>query len=884
VTRRVVLVLVLTAILVSLQVRYVHEQLTRGTTAQLPIRVAHGAIVVGSLERGPSARVLRTAGVREGDEIVAAYDADGYGGPIAGLALLLDVRRAAAEGRPTRLEVRRPGVDDVLAFDVAPGPTRPTALVALTLAWTILLPSFSLVAALLLGLLKPEDRRAYIGSLLFLTFAGAFGLEPQSLPAGSREMAMAVRTVCLFAVDVLFLWFFLIFPTPSLIDRRAGWLKPLALAVMSVGVALQLLLQTTLLSSLATYERLRVWLPETVTGRVFDVAGLTFIAIGVLSLTLNTIRPQSRDDRRRMVIILTGTLACLVPLVAAIAYFTLTDRPPPFWVAVALGSLIGLFPLSFVYAVVRHRVLGIRLMLRRGAQYALISAGFRVLLGVVVFLVFWSFIAPIVMPVGQGPVSSALIAGGAALAAERLLRKVRGRVMPAIDRRFFRDAYDAQRVLTGLSHSVRELALEPDRLLTRLVDTVSETLHPRTTAVLMRPVEADGGAALGAFRCVALRRDEGRPLDAATIALPADGVVAARVTPAGDEPIAGATVTPVDLFLDEPRSWAHALLVDRAHAAERASVEALGVQLVVPFIAGQRLLGVLLLGEKRSEEPYSRDDKELLGAVAEQTALALDYGQLARRAALEESLRKEVDIARDVQTRLFPQVLPVMAALDYAGVCRPAREVGGDSYDFIALGEGRLGLALSDISGKGIAAALLMASLQALLRSHAPLPGRELKDLATDVNRLLVASIPDNRFATLFYGVFDADRRTLTYVNAGHNPPMLLRRGASTATRLEPTGMMLGVFEDAVFGQATVGMQDGDLLVVYSDGVCDALNPAGEDYADARLESFVRAHATLPAAELMDHILEDVTAFGQGIAPFDDMTLVIARVLEADTR
>jgi sigma-B regulation protein RsbU (phosphoserine phosphatase) len=881
VTRRIVVVLVLTAILVSLQVRSVQVLLTHGTPPQLPIDVEHGAVVVGSLERGPSAQVLKGAGVRQGDRIVAAYDADGYGGPVTGLARLLDVRRDAAPGKPTRLEVRRPGVDGVLTFDVPPGPSRPMEVLALTLALTILLPSFSLLAALLLGLLKPEDRRAYIGSLLFLSFAGVFGVEPHSLPAGSREIALVVRLVCVFAVDVLFLWFFLIFPTPSLIDRRAGWLKPLALAVMGIGMVLQMLLQMSRLSSLATYEQLRGLLPDTLESRLFDVAGLTFIGIGVLSLTLNTIRPQSRDDRRRMVIILTGTLACLVPLLATITYFSMVNRQPPLWLGVALGSLIGLFPLSFVYAVLRHRVLGIRLMLRRGAQYALISAGFRVLLGVVVFLLFWYVIGPIMMPVGQGPVANGFVAAGAALTAERLLRKVRGRVMPAIDRRFFRDAYDARRVLTSLGHSVRELALEPDRLLTRLVDTVSETLHPRTTAVLMRSVEADGGGGLGDFRCVALRRDEGRPINAASIVVPAAGVVARRIAPTGESSVTGPASTPVDVFVDEPRSWAHALVGDRAHAAERASIEALGVQLVVPFVAGQRLLGMLLLGEKRSEEPYSRDDKDLLGAVAEQTALALDYGQLARRAAREESLRKEVEIARNVQTRLFPQELPEMPALDYAGVCRPAREVGGDSYDFIALGDGRFGLAVGDISGKGVAAALLMANLQALLRSHAPLPGRELKDLVGDINRLLVASIPDNRFATFFYGVFDAPRRSLTYVNAGHNPPMLLRRGAGTATRLDPTGVMLGVFAEATFAQETIAVEPGDLIVAYSDGVCDALNLAGEDYGDSRLESFVRTHAALPASGLMDRILEDVTTFSQGVPPFDDMTLVVARVLEA---
>jgi sigma-B regulation protein RsbU (phosphoserine phosphatase) len=166
------------------------------------------------------------------------------------------------------------------------------------------------------------------------------------------------------------------------------------------------------------------------------------------------------------------------------------------------------------------------------------------------------------------------------------------------------------------------------------------------------------------------------------------------------------------------------------------------------------------------------------------------------------------------------------------------------------------------------------------VRSHATLPGRELKDQVRDVNRLLVASIPDNRFATFFYGVFDTGRRALTYVNAGHNPPMLLRPQAISAERLEPTGMMLGVFDEARFEQATVQIEPGDVLVVYSDGICDALNPTGDDYGDARLEAFVRAHAALPAGQLMDRILEDVTAFAQGVAPFDDMTLVVARMLD----
>jgi sigma-B regulation protein RsbU (phosphoserine phosphatase) len=881
VTRRIVFVLVLTTLLVSLQVQRVHEVLTRGGWGPLPVRVERASLVVSSLERGPGVALFAQAGLREGDVIEAARDGNGDGGSIKGLGDLVDARRNARVAPPLSLTIRRPSAGGARqTIEVTPGPARSGAFLAFDLAWTILLPAASLTAALLLGLLKPEDTRAMVGSLLFFAFAGTFGLEPLALPPSVRALATVLRVLCTFGLGALFLWFFLIFPTPSIIDRQLPWLKHIAVGLANIGAGIGLALELSELSSLATYERLRAWLPEGVIGRGFQIVAIACIGIGLVSLTLNTLRPQSRDDRRRMLIVLVGTIVSLAPFVAISTWLAMTDRPPNLRLFVLLGLSISFFPLSVVYAVVRHRVLGIRLILRRGAQYALISAGFQVLAAALVFLLFWYVVGPLLSPIAQGPVPSGFVAAGAALSAARLLRNVRGRVMPAIDRRFFRDAYDARRVLTDLSHSVRELALEPERLLTRLVDTVSVTLHPRTTAVLMQAIDPETGRPSGPFRCVALRRDEGRPLEAADIVVPADGLVVRRVRPPDDETPVG----PVDVFLDETRSWAHVLVTDRAFAAERAVLEALGVQLVVPLAAGARLLGLIVLGEKRSEEFYSRDDKELLATVAEQTALALDYGQLAQRAAREESLRKEVEIARDVQTRLFPQVLPVMGTLDYAGVCRPAREVGGDSYDFIALGEGRLGLALSDISGKGIAAALLMASLQALLRSHAPLPGRDLKDLAADVNRLLVASIPDNRFATLFYGVFDAERRTLTYINAGHNPPMLLRPGAAMAQRLEPTGMMLGVFDDAVFGQATVDMQDGDLLVVYSDGVCDALNPDGEDYGDGRLESFVRTHTALPAPALMDRILEDVTTFGQGVPPFDDMTLVIAKVRGAGER
>ena len=286
--------------------------------------------------------------------------------------------------------------------------------------------------------------------------------------------------------------------------------------------------------------------------------------------------------------------------------------------------------------------------------------------------------------------------------------------MATIDRRFFRDAYDARVVLSSLSHSIRQVALDRDRLLQEVVDSVSAAMHPRTTAIFLHE-DAPGDEGVLPLRVAPARRgdaDRGHPARAAGQRRPGEAPAPARRRQS--------TCARVDLFLDELRGWAQPLATDPRHTAERVVLQQLGVQLAVPITAGADLMGMLLLGDKRSEEHYSRDDKDLLGTMAEQVGLALDYGQLARRAAREESFRKEVEIAGIVQARLFPQTLPPINGVDYTGICRPAREIGGDSFDFIALGADRLGVAVGDISGKGVAAALLMANLQALLRSHAP--------------------------------------------------------------------------------------------------------------------------------------------------------------------
>jgi len=249
--------------------------------------------------------------------------------------------------------------------------------------------------------------------------------------------------------------------------------------------------------------------------------------------------------------------------------------------------------------------------------------------------------------------------------------------------------------------------------------------------------------------------------------------------------------------------------------------------------------------------------------------------RVTEKLELERRATQELEIAKQVQARLFPQMLPPMETLDYAGSCIQARQVGGDYHDILDLGRGRFGLVIGDISGKGIAAALLMANLQANLRSQCAVALDDLERLLCSVNRLFYENTSESSYATLFFAEYDDHARSLRYVNCGHLPALVLRQDGAVE-RLGSTATLVGIFEEWDCSIAECQLYVGDALALYTDGITESFNDAGEEFGEQRLIEALRRHRELAPQAVIASIVDEVRQFSPH-EQYDDITLIVAK-------
>lgn len=297
--------------------------------------------------------------------------------------------------------------------------------------------------------------------------------------------------------------------------------------------------------------------------------------------------------------------------------------------------------------------------------------------------------------------------------------------------------------------------------------------------------------------------------------------------------------------------------------------------LAVPLIAKGELLGAIIVGHTETMHHFSEKEITIIGSIANQAAVGIENVRLRQESLERARLEHEMQLARQMQTSLLPDRVPQIPGLDIAADWRSAREVGGDFYDFVALKGGRLGIVIADVSDKGVSAALFMALARSLVRASVAARQRAV-DALKRANRLIAEEAKFGMFVTLFYAVIDLEERTLTYVNAGHNPP-LMWDGALSPIMLEGRGIALGVLADADLEERTVPLKKGDVVVLYTDGVIEAINDQEEEFGTDRLAELVGARRSLPAPALVGEINRAVSEFTGPQPQFDDWTLLVLK-------
>jgi serine phosphatase RsbU (regulator of sigma subunit) len=854
---------------------------------------ANHAVVTTVDPNGPAAGVLR-----EGDEIVAVnglgLQGEGLGGALTraysmiepGGAYALSIRRAgqAVAGEERAVEVV------TLHTQAAPSARiygRFAGLVGIILIFYL--------AGLIIFLIKPLDKQ----SILLALILGMFAAFPQGIKSGASGLPnwfyfvlqAPVAASLLFFAPV-FLHFFLIFPEGE--RPLSPWLRRwprleryIYYPVLFFFVPTSVLLTGVMM--FMTQER------RTALGGRLSVLALlgialavTYMSLGLVSLVINY-RNAEELARRRMRIVVAGSLAAFLPLLllTALNAFGLSyiNSAALRWLDFMMLFTLPLMPLAFAYAIIRHKIIPVSFIIRRGARYLLVSRGSVVLetlvVGVFMFFLMDAFFRRVGQLSGR---TVGVISGVVAIIVWSVTRALHGRVIaPAIDRRFFRRAYDTQTILSGLVQSLRTVTGVP-KLLELTAARVQEALHASRVTFFLR--DGRTGEYVRAYSSEHEKADaDGRSL-VPTQSIAPDNSLAERLRHA-TEPL---EAEDVDEGTREQAETGTSLSADASSGtAEQETMRSLGAALLLPLGAKDGLLGLISLGPRVGDLPYSGDDKHLLMAVAGQLGFALENARLVERMLEEERRRQEIEAenerrakemeeARQLQLSMLPKSVPQLPGLEIAVYMKPATEVGGDYYDFHLSADGTLTIAIGDATGHGLRAGTMVTAAKSLFRTFADEP-----DL-TQVFRRSTRVLKEMNLRSLYMAMMLLKiRGSQAVISIAGMPPLLIyRAGRELVEEVAIQGMPLGSFTNFPYRQEEFRLATNDIIVLMSDGFPERLNEHGEmlDYAQAR-RLFEEVTRRSPQ-EIINHLVKSGDAWAGDRLQDDDVTFVVVKVREQD--
>jgi sigma-B regulation protein RsbU (phosphoserine phosphatase) len=548
-------------------------------------------------------------------------------------------------------------------------------------------------------------------------------------------------------------------------------------------------------------EMVLLGLPASSSALVFEqVTALVFVTMTIAGVGtfLRGVRNMSSPLLRRSVRwVLPGTALGILPPLLFAAILNLNpslEIPGDRYVFITFV----LVPLSFAHAIFRYGLMDLELVVKRSVVYTALTA----LLVAAYYLVAEVLGSWIVERTGTG---RTVLSFAVVFAAALLFVPVRDRIQAFVDRCFYRERYSYRRTLRKFSSALATM-MERDELVGLLVNRLPEVLDVERATLFVRSPTNES-----------LHLAETRGI--------------------GETDVPHPTFSPSPGLLAWWREFEGPIPVDatrhpeqfrRLSPDERAVVKALDASVLVLLPREREIEGLLVLGPKRSGDRYRAEDLELLGTLGDQAGTALSSSRLYEEALERRRLEEELAVARRIQKTLLPSEVPKTAGIEIAATTRPCQEVGGDFYDFLDFGAKGLGLAVADVSGKGVPAALILSGLQATLRAEAS-PKSRPEPVVRKINERLCTDVQVGSFASLLYGRLDPIERSFHYVNAGHPAAIVVRRDGSLS-RLETGGILLGVESSAEYRAGTETFEAGDLLLLYSDGVTDVLNEDDEEF------------------------------------------------------
>jgi serine phosphatase RsbU (regulator of sigma subunit) len=711
-----------------------------------------------------------------------------------------------------------------------------------------------------------NERPAGLFFLLCLMFALYFmtNLQQASYFLGAiitQNMGAFAR----FMLPAVFLHFFLVFPRKKLTLTRHPFLAPL-LYIMPLMFYFRFTLDQFIGA-----EGAKINATSWIILGIYYVFGLGALLHGYFSY---------RDPlmRQRVRILTFGTLAAVIPfLIFKIGLEELTFKTG----LTRLGAVpLAAIPISFGYCVARYQVLQIDLLMKRNLAYGLLSG-----------LIWITYLGAVWWLGGQAlglvPGSSPLVAAGITLAIAAALWPARSRAQQALDNRFYHSRDNMAALIEEFSKEIPRL-IQRDQLLQKVGRRLRDVLDLPGMAVYLVDSEEGFptfdmvGHVRGKPQVSDLSEDPDEEQDEVRrrneIRYPKQLVLqsVAQVLQSHGEPFwteAG------DLELVDDRQAITREQADlKARAKEQMFLLDNGIQLLIPMVTQGRLVGIVALPGRSGDGEYQVHELQLLTIVAGQVALQIENSRLYEEEIAKQKLEEEMAMARQIQSRLLPSTLPVIKGVQMEAVNISSKQVSGDYYDLIERDDGRLAIIIADVSGKGMPASILASNIQAALRAQCytcESPALVLER----INLQFHASTDPQHFATLFLAVFDPETRQLIYSSGGHNAPVLMRSEGKFEL-LEKGGLPLGAFDFGSYEEGTILLNDGDLLFLYTDGLTETQDPAGEDeYGEDRLNRLLHNMRKSDVSEVFRTVNRELAEFSGREDADDDITMVGLKIV-----